>query len=350
MEEEFEGHHVQDVLSGISVEMQESAPEFEFYREVHRNQDRILEFILENSNDENASSFERKAWDLDKWKFLPSVQRALQSKPDAKWFVFIEGDTFLVWSNLLDWLAHLDWREPYFLGLPVTMEDQLFAYGGSGWVLSRAAIQQVTRHMAPLMDHYEDFTNRSSYGDLILGHIAEQSGLQLTDAWPLIQRETPSTMEYTKGIWCHPVVTFHHVDAKEIKEIWDLEQEIIAVGDEHEVPPPILHFDVFNHLVYPHLSARIYDWDNFSDGEERTLDAAGDEGFEGCKRYCEEDTQCVQFRSTPKKCTLSRSITLGWEADWSMSSTSGWMMERIDSMKASVSCEGGKWDIDSLDR
>ncbi|KAL4982511.1 hypothetical protein BDW68DRAFT_195266 [Aspergillus falconensis] len=350
MEEEFEGYHIHDVLSGISAEMQESAPEFEFYREVHRNRHRIMGFIEENAEEENTSSFRRKAWDLDKWKFLPGVQMALEQKPDAKWFVFIEGDTFLVWSNLLNWLERLDSREPDFLGLPVTMEGQLFAYGGSGWVLSRAAIQQVTRHMVPLKEHYEDFTNRSAYGDLVLGHVVEQSGFQLTGAWPLIQRETPSTMEYTKDVWCYPVVTFHHVDATEIKAIWDVEQEIIAAGDKHEVPPPLLHFDVFNRLVYPRLAGRIDDWDNFSDGEEKTLNTAGDEEFEICKRYCEDDAQCVQFRVTPRKCTLSHSITLGWEADESINSTSGWMMGRIDQMKTSVSCEGGKWNIVGLNR
>ncbi|KAJ0420338.1 hypothetical protein BJY00DRAFT_301705 [Aspergillus carlsbadensis] len=346
MEEVFEGHPIHDVLSGISAEMQESAPEFAFYREVHENKHRILEFVEANTDEENPSSFPRKAWDLDKWKFLPSLQRALEQKLNAKWFVFIEDDTFLVWSSLLSWLARLDWRESYFLGLPVTMEDQLFAYGGSGWVLSQAAIQQVAQHMGPLKAQYEDFTNKSAYGDLVLGHVAEQSGLRLTGAWPLIQRETPSTMEYTSDILCYPVITFHQVDASEIHEIWDLEQGLIAAADEHEIPPPLLHFDVFTHLVYPYLSARIDDWDNFSDGEDNVLNA--DEGFERCRRYCEEDAQCFQFRSTPGKCTLAHAVTLGWKADRSMNTTSGWMMERIAKIKASASCGNGKWDIQRL--
>ncbi|KAL2785257.1 hypothetical protein BJX66DRAFT_347719 [Aspergillus keveii] len=349
MEEEYIGDHINDVLSSISAEMQGSGPEFEFYREVHRNKYRIPEFIEKNSDEGNASLFERKAWDLDKWKFLPSVQKAFDTKPDAKWFVFIEDDTFLVWSNLLSWLARLDWRETYFLGLPVTMEDQLFAYGGSGWVLSQAAIHGLTEHMAPLKEHYEDLTDRSAYGDLVLGHVAEQAGLQLTGAWPLIQRESPSTMEYTKDIMCYPVVTFHHVDATEIQTIWNLEQEIIAAaGDQAEVPPPLLHFNVFDNLVYPHLAARAEDWDNFSDGEEKDLHDG--ESFDRCKQNCAEDAECMQFQVTAKKCTLAHTITLGWQADPSINSTSGWMMKRIAQLKAGVSCEGAKWDIDVPNR
>lgn len=330
MEEEFEGHYIQDVLSGVSAEMKKSAPEFNFYRDLHQNQDRLTEFMRQNA------TAQRKAWHLDKWKFLPAVEKALQAKPDAKWFMFMEADTFLVWSNLLKWLAKLDWRRPYFLGQPVTMEGQLFAYGGAGWLLSRPAIQQMADHMASRNSEYEYFTNGTSFGDLILGCVLEQAGVGLTGAWPLIQRETPSTMEYTRDVWCHPAVTFHHIDALEIKSIWDLEQRWIA-----NMQGPLLHFDIFNHLIYPLLATKIVDWDNFSDGEEKFL--TSNEGFEDCKLHCEEDMHCMQFRFTPKKCTLSHSITLGWKADRSMDSMSGWMMERITQAIARVRCEGSKW-------
>ena len=330
MEEEFEGHRIYDVLSGVSAEMKDSAPEFQFYHDLHENQDRVPEFMREDK------SVQRKAWHLDKWKFLPIVGRALQVKPDAKWFMFIEADTFLVWSNLLNWLSQLDSGEPYFLGLPVTMEGQLFAYGGAGWLLSRPAIQRMTDHMASETGDYEDFTNKTSFGDLILGYVLEQAGIGLTGVWHLIQRETPSTMEYTKDIWCYPVVTFHHIDALDIKSIWDLEQEWIA-----DTQAPLLHFDIFNHLIYPLLAPKSDDWDNFSQGKEKLL--TSNEGFEDCKLLCEEDVQCMQFRFTPKKCTLSHAITLGWKADPSINTTSGWMMERITQIKARVRCEGNKW-------
>lgn len=330
LEEEFEGHHIYDVLSGVSAEMKNSAPEFKFYRDLHENQNRVTDFMRENT------SVQRQAWHLDKWKFLPIVERALQVKPDAKWFMFIEADTFLVWSNLLNWLSQLDWGEPYFFGLPVTMEGQLFAYGGAGWLLSRPAIQRMTHHMASENSDYEDFTNKTSFGDLILGYVLEQAGIGLTGVWPLIQRETPSTMEYTKDLWCYPVVTFHHIDALDIKLIWDLEQEWIA-----DMQAPLLHIDIFNHLIYPLLATKIDDWDNFSHGEEKVLTT--NEGFEDCKLLCKEDVQCMQFRFTPKKCTISHAVTLGWKADPSINSTSGWMMERITQIKASVRCEGNKW-------
>jgi hypothetical protein len=330
MEEEFQGHHIHDVLSGVSARMKESAPEFKFYRDLHENHDRVTEFMRKNAH------FQQDAWHLDKWKFVPLVERALLAKPDAKWFIFIEADTFLVWSNLLKWLAQLEWTRPYFLGLPVTMEGQLFAYGGAGWLLSRPAIQRMTQHMASQNDNYEEFTNKTSYGDLILGHVLEQAGIGLTGAWPLIQRETPSTMEHTEDLWCYPIVTFHHIDAPDIKSIWHLEQNWIA-----DALTPLLHFDIFNNLINPLLSTKIDDWDNFSDGEEKALTA--DEGFEDCKRICEADVQCMQFRFTPRKCTISHSIILGWKADSSMNSISGWMIERISRAKASVQCQRERW-------
>ncbi|KAL2829043.1 hypothetical protein BJY01DRAFT_240775 [Aspergillus pseudoustus] len=331
--------------------MKQYAVEFEYYRELHRNRNRIAEFVAEN----DSTDFRRKAWDLDKWKFIPSVQRALQHKPDAKWLMFIECDSYLIWSNLLHWIAQLDSTKPYFLGLPVTMHEQLFAYGGAGWLLSRAAAEQMARHVASQADGYESFTNGAGYGDLVLGHVLERAGVPLTGAWPVIQRETPSTMEYTVDVMCHPVVTFHHIEKAEISAIWDLEQEWIASGGETEAGPqtlpPLLHVDIFTRVVYPHLTTRMDDWDNFSDGEEKTL--AHSEGFDKCKRYCEEDERCVQFRVTStaktRKCTLSNSVTLGWQAAGDgvsldqERSVSGWMMERIDQIKRSVRCNGANW-------
>ncbi|KAL6230200.1 hypothetical protein BDW75DRAFT_234587 [Aspergillus navahoensis] len=312
LEEEFDGHHIHDVLSGVSVAMKNSVPEFRFYRELHENRERMTRLTRENT------SVQRDAWDLDKWKFLPMVQRALQeAKQDTKWFMFIEADTFLIWSNLLKWLAQLDWRRAHFLGLPVTMEDQRFAYGGAGWLLSRPAIQQITHHIASRNDSYEDFTTDTSFGDLILGYVLEQAGLGLTGGWPLIQRETPSTMEYTKELTCYPV-------------------EWLA-----DVQAPLLHFDIFDRLVYPFLATRIDDWDNFSYGKQKVLTA--DEGFEDCRIHYEKDAQCMQFRFTPKKCTLSHSIVLGWKADPSVTSVSGWMMERIIQLRSSVRCNGEQW-------
>ena len=121
-----------------------------------------------------------------------------------------------------------------------------------------------------------------------------------------------------------------------------------SAGFRDPIPPHDLHyiqstvhFDIFNHLIYPLLATKIVDWDNFSDGEEKFL--TPNEGFEDCKLHCEEDMHCMQFRFTPKKCTLSHSITLGWKADRSMDSMSGWMMERITQAIASVRCEGSKW-------
>ncbi|KAL3457950.1 hypothetical protein BJX64DRAFT_302287 [Aspergillus heterothallicus] len=343
MEEDFEGHQVHNVLSNVSESMQQSAPEFEYYRELHQNRHRIAEFTAEN----DSTDFRRKAWDLDKWKFVPMVGRALERAAegvDAKWIMFIEDDSFLVWSNLLQWVTQLDSSESRFFGLPVAMHDQLFAYGGAGWLLSRTAAEQMMRHVASREDSYESFTDNSAFGDLILGHVLEQAGVALTGAWPLIQRETPSTMEYTADVMCCPVVTFHHIDAAEIGATWDLEQEWLVAGDDTGVQRlPLLHFDIFDRLVYPLLSGKVEDWDNFSDGEEKAL--ASEEGFETCRRYCEEDVRCVQFRLTLRKCTMSHSITLGWKEAPSMSSTSGWMMDRINWIRDTIRCEGDYWSL-----
>ena len=38
---------------------------------------------------------ENPGWKLDKWKFLPMINRTLQMRSDKHWYVFAEADTFV---------------------------------------------------------------------------------------------------------------------------------------------------------------------------------------------------------------------------------------------------------------
>ncbi|EOD46116.1 putative aryl-alcohol protein [Neofusicoccum parvum UCRNP2] len=84
------------------------------------------------------------AWGLDKWKFLPLAQHALATAPpQTRWIVFAEADTALVWSNVLRWLARLDAGRAWYLGGPAWLDGAAFAHGGSGYVLSRPALEML---------------------------------------------------------------------------------------------------------------------------------------------------------------------------------------------------------------
>jgi hypothetical protein len=91
-----------------------------------------------------ARSLGNPGWKLDKFKFLPMVYKALRQMPQAKWVVFVELDTYPMWSNLLDYLSKFDANTPHYIGKQMFIGDVLFAHGGSGFALSAPAMRKVT--------------------------------------------------------------------------------------------------------------------------------------------------------------------------------------------------------------
>ncbi|EDU41997.1 conserved hypothetical protein [Pyrenophora tritici-repentis Pt-1C-BFP] len=60
-----------------------------------------------------SGSPENPYWKLDRFKFLPMVDTAHKYRPTAKWFLFMETDTYLVWQNLLNHLSLFDAGKPF---------------------------------------------------------------------------------------------------------------------------------------------------------------------------------------------------------------------------------------------
>lgn len=218
MAETIQGHQVHDVL--------EVLPQNIF--DVHRDQFRLYHALKKaQMNNIPAASVARPAgdnvgWDLDKWKFLPMVKKAHEMKPDAKWFVFIEADTFMMWSNLLRYLSFLDPNVPEYRGGPAWF-DVIFAHGGSGIIMSSAAVK-VTVDALARNENYYSWPAPECCGDLVLSKVLMHNGINFTSAYPLVQGEQPTTLDYTKEKWCRPVISYHHVDDEATLEMWRFEQ------------------------------------------------------------------------------------------------------------------------------
>lgn len=117
VDEEIDGHHVHDTLDSVTESVKTAnADDFALYRlqhELHAQGVNLGKIIA------NSSEMRSKAWVLDKWKFLPLMEKALAAAPGphTKWFVFVEADTAFVWSNLLRWLKWFDPEKPWYIGL-----------------------------------------------------------------------------------------------------------------------------------------------------------------------------------------------------------------------------------------
>jgi hypothetical protein len=313
--ESFRGHIVNDALSYIDESIKSQFPsDFQLHDHIR---------------DRGGSALStNQGWKLDKYKFLPMIKGALDARPNARWFVFIEDDTAIVWSNLLRWLASYDYRRPYFFGREEKVADRPFAHGGSGYVLSNAALRQAVNYMEPRMQEYFNLTNEVIYGDISLGWMLSDSGIPLTNVWPLFQGESPDRIQYTEDIWCQPVLTQHHMSSQAIASLWMLEQANLL----HAQSADLLHRDVFNALIRPRLSLRLENWDN-GRGYEQACDTVSE-----CETLCMAEETCVQFRYASGQCRLSSRVRLGVPTTPKFGITSGWLVQRVDRVYGGLRC------------
>ncbi|KAF1831600.1 hypothetical protein BDW02DRAFT_44023 [Decorospora gaudefroyi] len=346
LDEEIDGHAVHDVLKGVSEQTRKENEDFGLYRHLQEHGRRGLQeqhviTSLSGSFKGDYLRTENAGWQLDKWKFLPMIDEALETKPDAKWYIFIEADTYLGWNNLLEYLSNFDDSKPYYIGKHLFINDVEFAYGGAGFALSNSAMRKVSEQRSARLSDYEDFTKTHWVGDCALGKVIEDIKVPLHRAFPHFQGDSPATLnpattKMDRGLWCYPAITYHHVSPAEIEELWAFEQDWYK---RHHVL--LRHRDVFMELVRPKIDASLTAWDNMSaDKEYNAHDhSAVDNGlernawksFEHCRALCDDQDDCIQFSFDGGSCGISTAFRLGY-AKSGERVRSGWMLDRVEDL------------------
>lgn len=243
LEEDYRGEHIIDALDSVSDGIKANHEDFEIYRRLQQHGREILDPSELSGSPEAfekmSGNAQNPGWKLDKWKFMPMVNRTMQEYPDMKWYVFIEADTFLLWSMLLQYLALLDHTKPYYLGAGTCLGEHLFAHGGSGFVVSQPAMRQVTQHYTSYKAEVEALTDRQWAGDYVLGKTFSDAGVPCTDTWPHFQGDYPGLVAYagpdgrygpaaSLREWCSNTISYHHMSSDMIKDFWDFEQQWIT--------------------------------------------------------------------------------------------------------------------------
>lgn len=207
---ELHGHYVHDVLSDL----------YPFANRLN-----ISDFGLWEALQRNDPSVDGEAgWKLDKWKFLPMVEQAKKKNPTADWFVFMETDTYFVWDNVFRLLDQFDPSVPLYFGSPSPgfgLEDGgrvWFGYGGSGFVISRGAMEKLTErktgrfgeYLSPsLSEKYMEVVDRDCCGDSVLGFALYEAGVKLSGLWPMFNAHSLQGLPFDHVHWCQPVVSLH---------------------------------------------------------------------------------------------------------------------------------------------
>ncbi|KAI1753738.1 hypothetical protein F4782DRAFT_66867 [Xylaria castorea] len=348
LEEEFAGYHIGNALDEIEPSLLEHHSDFEYYRH-------LQEHGREIASSEEAASWtdapntgfgrDTPAWKLDKWKFLPVAKKAYRQNPASKWYVFVEGDTYVFWTSLLAWLSKVDSSRPYYIGRQMNIGESVFAYGGAGIIISNAAMEKLVEQYTANTETYNELTIDQWAGDFILAQAMSDAGIQISPVWPTLEGEMPSALNMesisTQGhhLWCYNAATYHHMTPEDIYSYYAFDRE--WVSQDQGLPR---HGDLFRQMVFPKIKDQILDWDNLADNV-RSENAS----FADCRVICEDQADCLQFSLTASTCKTSKAVKLGKQQIPAQESDkrvdSGWILGRVGSFMEAMeaSCKGEGW-------
>lgn len=348
-EEDIAGVRTYDVFRNVSETLKQSSQDFALYNRA-RTGGRTALTSQDNMKVANGPSgmMDNPGWKLDKWKFLPMIQTARHAQPDAKWFVFLEADTYPIWPNLLGWLSHFNPEDRLYLGNQMQIGANLFAHGGSGFVLSHAAMHSVADFHALHVDEWEKITDREWAGDCVLGMALAAAGVPLTWSWPHVTTQSVWEQDmlheaFAKQPWCYAPFTFHHMTPADVDRFYEFEQRWFAEVGYHlqisymedvankltQTNSSVLTYsDVFRNLIRPTLVHDLDNWDNFANEGDDKEDYNGPKTpatIAACADYCAADPECIQYRlSADSRCTTSKAVLRGKPQPGTQSGTMLW--------------------------
>lgn len=329
----YNGFEIADALGHLRPEYKFNNPDFDVYDQIQNGN------ITEGKNSEGRR--------LDKYKNLPMVEWTKYYRPDSMWYVFIELDTYVNYDNLYRFLTHFNPKSVHYFGSPVWDKKMPYAHGGSGYVLSRGAVDKImaygrmfgeNKHF-PGTHFFGHDVKKECCGDAALGKVLKKSGVSLRGYRPMFNGEKHSSVPFNDEHWCDAIITMHHLGDEDFDDV--------RKWEESRTHPerPLTYEELFA-MIEPHLEEKTDDWSNMSEDVTYKKGSSPAKSFDKCYRACLKDAKCMQFEHSAIQCKLGYSIRLGhYQAPaGSRRWTSAWMKPRIDALKKAQSpCLGARF-------
>jgi hypothetical protein len=178
----------------------------------------------------------QRSFKLDRFKYLPMVDKAYTTKPKAKWFVFLESDVYFFWDTLFRLLSQLDSSSQHYLGEPHKGSDgRYFAYGGAGFVISQGLMKKLIPpktsgaldipRESRLSHRYEDWVKEEQRGDAVLSYaIQNATGVKLAALHPTFSSYQLKDIKTTRDRWCYPLLSLHQLKPEQMENLWKWER------------------------------------------------------------------------------------------------------------------------------
>lgn len=230
----------------------------------------------------------------------------------------VDDDTYLVQQTLTRLLEHLDPNIPYYIGNAVGDYRGRFAHGGSGVILSQAAMRQLFSHPDVVAAaHLEAFGE--TWGDKLLATTMIKVGIYLDERYsPLFNGEHPRKTQITKERSCPPIISFHEL--RDPTDMTDADQTLRTPTN------PIRWIDLWEMFGAPAVDSPVWksgrkNWDHVGrlDGVSTTANHV--RTAHACAERCQSHGTCLAWtwESWSRACHLSPWMIPGVEADGTVS-------------------------------
>ncbi|KAF7562261.1 hypothetical protein G7046_g1869 [Stylonectria norvegica] len=342
-----------DVLANMTEEAK-NMPDFDVYRQQpeYMANNKYVEAAGVDGDGWGPSG----GWIIDKYKFIPLMQHAGINWPRAKWYIYMEDDTYIFLPNVLAHLSSFDWHNPHYLGSYAAKSDVVFAHGGAGFALSRGAWEASFGRHANVAEDYYNYTASHCCGDQVLGHFLKKSDVKFGEE----NGNGKFTWGFNPGVhwnfgfsrynWCSPLLSWHKTHSRDVALYYELERT-------WDFKKPLLHGDFFNAVVLSSIQKRAEWWNNMAnlyeitssnkDSPETPESAHNIEAWskawetvDTCENACRAWVDCVQWTYVEDSCKLDDKMIMGQgvaksesERKTSLQHTSGWFPERLENWK-----------------
>lgn len=328
--------------------------------------------------------FNYDGWGIARLKELPMLAHMWETAPkDVEWFVFADGDTYIMQEGLIDHLKQYDPDEPRILGSPAFLRINssgkeygvIFPHGGSGTAVSRGGLRKLfAKGTQPIIDKYTELALSHCCGDAIFAAaMFEETNTTLTIPWGAkphfvdpYQGANFADLGIVDDGWCQPVYSWHHVKPKDIQRLWEFEGEMKG---------PVTYSQVYRYFWLPYIVPERKGWDAFWSIMDTPVEAVSKRRWlfdfsedaiheyaylndtilkdhpspyqskERCMNVCLAMNDCLVWRWMPGNCTVTNKLLVRGQAvtedyrDWNQDTWSGWMVDRIQERRRKATCD-----------
>lgn len=250
-------------------------------------------------------------WELDALKFIMGMELLHERLPGKKWYVILDDDTFVIKPSLELFLSHLDPEKPHYIGNAVGDFRGRFGHGGSGVVVSGAAMRKLFARPDVVRAAYARSLDET-WGDKLVATTVQKLGIYIDEKHNhYFNGEPPEITRIAADRFCSPLVSFHGLRKPGAMARVG---RVLAPAVEH----PVLWGEVWRHFA-PYPVAALGEQpaqkgqDHVGPPDEKVREWRGVESAEECREKCKGDCLAWTYVESHERCLASPWMVIGAE-------------------------------------